>query len=92
MQLNQLSSITLKKYALAFSMSNYKSADNGTRTRTNRAEVCYATPTTSYPHFRVYDDNAILYENKIQNQEIFILFYHFLNKMVVFNHNSLLDA
>ena len=29
---------------------NVKTADNGTWTRTSRAEVCYATPTTSYPH------------------------------------------
>ena len=29
---------------------NIKIADNGTWTRTSRAEVCYATPTTSYPH------------------------------------------
>ena len=28
---------------------NVKTADNGTWTRTSRAEVCYATPTTSYP-------------------------------------------
>lgn len=29
-------------------------ATDGTRTRTNRAEVCYATPTTSYPHNLVF--------------------------------------
>ena len=33
--------------------NNYiETASNGTRTRTSRAEVCYATPTTSCSHFR----------------------------------------
>ena len=35
--------------SLEYDWINVKTADNGTWTRTSRAEVCYATPTTSYP-------------------------------------------
>ena|GEM_PF-1655848 len=52
------------------------------------------SPQYSSPNFESYheDDNASLYENDIQNQEFFWLFYHFLVKMVVFNLALALEA
>ena len=52
------------------------------------------SPQCPSPNFESYheDDNASLYENDIQNQEFFWLFYHFLVKMVVFNLALALEA
>jgi hypothetical protein len=52
------------------------------------------SPQYSSPNFQSHyeDDNASLYENAIQNQEFFWLFYHFLVKMVVFNLALALEA
>ena len=47
---NQQSKHDTSKHFSNTSWINVKIADNGTWTRTSRAEVCYATPTTSYPH------------------------------------------
>ena len=47
---------------------NTQIAGNGTRTRTSRAEVCYATPTTSYPHeIALYTLSVATYK-KIKNK------------------------
>jgi hypothetical protein len=52
------------------------------------------SPQCPSPNFESHyeDDNASLYENDIQNQEFFWLFYHFLEKMVVFNLALALEA
>ncbi len=64
----------LKEYDLTSKMSSYKLADNGTRTRTNRAEVCYATPTTSYPQNHVIMMTVTFY-NKTEYKIKRILYY-----------------
>ena len=47
---------------------NTQIAGNGTRTRTSRAEVCYATPTTSYPHVIARYTLSVATYKKIKNK------------------------
>ena len=62
---------------------NAKIADNGTWTRTSRAEVCYATPTTSYPHsiFTVVINSVMIYKKiRIKIKSILHYFIYFFKK------------
>ena len=73
------------RYVRTFSRTfriNIKTADNGTWTRTSRAEVCYATPTTSYPHsiFTTTYSAVLEYIKKLiqKSRAFYIILYIFL--------------
>ena len=62
---------------------NVKIADNGTWTRTSRAEVCYATPTTSYPHgvFTIVFNGIKMYKKiRLKIKTILYYFVYFFKK------------
>ena len=60
-------------------------ADNGTRTRTNRAEVCYATPTTSYPQIHLSMMTMTIYTKiKIKIKRFFSYFIIFYKKWLFY--------
>ena len=69
---------TIPKYFLGNNC--FQKADNGTRTRTGRAEVCHATPITSYPH------TVLQYKKSAYGTYIYI----FRCKMQVYLHTFLL--
>lgn len=62
-------------------------ADNGTRTRTNRAEVCYATPITSYPRIssKIFSAQKTRWVQYIVKKNL--KSSNFLKKMVVLKNS-----